>query len=118
MTILPPPNGHRERTTEPPERSTDSTQPPADLGPAGVALRLLALEEQVSDIHLETAGVSKALHDIRNAVVALRDALDRISVDIRILRHDAQQQRSDRVAMRTEVDKLATRVEEIAKESA
>lgn len=100
MTIIPPPH---ERDTEPPENSRDSSAPPADLGPTGLALRLLALEEQVSDVHLETKGARQTLEDI---VASLR----KISGQLDVLRGDAQGQRRDRANTRTDLDELTRRV--------
>lgn len=104
MTILPP--AVRDTPTEPPERARDSTAPPADLGPMGIALRLLALEAQVGDIHAETLGISKAYHDMRNELVGIRDAVERLVYSTEILVRDAKQQRLDRAAFRKELDEL------------
>lgn len=111
-TMLPPPAEEETRTTstEPPERSRDSTLPPADLGPMGLALRLLALEAKVDDIHAETFGISKAYHDMRNAIVGINDSLDRLATSLEVLDNDATGQRLDRASVRDDLDKLAKRV--------
>ena len=106
-TMLPP---SHERDTEPPENARESSAPPADLGPAGLALRLLALEEQVGDIHAETLGISKAFHDIRNAITGIRDSLELLAKDYEILVNDARGQRIDRARVRTDLDELERRV--------
>ena len=103
MTIIPPPNGTRDHDTNPPDRSTDSTTPPADFGPAAMELRMLALEEQVSDIHLETSGASGALEDIK-ATLRL------ITMQLEVVLKDAQGQRRDRANTRTDLDELTRRV--------
>ncbi len=100
MTILPPPH---ERDTEPPENARESSAPPADLGPTGVALRLLALEEQVSEIHTETLGMQAYLADIRQMLRGLKIQLD-------TLVNDAQSQRRDRANTRNDLDELTRRV--------
>jgi len=119
VTILPPANG-AARDTVPPEMSSDSTVPPADLGPTGMALRLLALEAKVDDIHAETFGISKAYHDMNNSLVGINDSLERMATAMEILRDDAQAQRLDRQRMRVELDGLEARIagatkEEVAK---
>ena len=113
VTMLPPPS---ERDTEPPEMARDSTLPPADLGPTGVALRLLALEAKVADIHAETLGTSKALEDIRIAVIGVRGAVERLAADMTLLLNDARGQRIDRVRMRDDLDELDRRVKGIERD--
>lgn len=108
-TVLPPPPDPRTVDTEPPERAKDSTAPPADLGPTGLALRLLALEEQVSEIHAETKGISRAFHDIRNGLLRLCDAYDRIATELEVLRQDAISQRLSHARVSKDVDELRHR---------
>lgn len=108
--MLPPPPDDMQPDTVPPERARESSMPPADLGPTGLALRLLALEAKVDDIHAETLGVSKALHDIRNAVIVISDSLERMAGDVEVIRRDAQGQRVDRQRMRSDLDELEARV--------
>lgn len=109
-TMLPPSDA---RDTEPPERARDSTLPPADLGPTGLALRLLTLEENVADIHAETIGTSKALDDIRLSVNAIAGACAAIERDLTILLNDARGQRADRARIRVDLDELEGRVTRI-----
>ena len=116
MTMLPPPNGHHERDTEPPERSRESTAPPADLGPTGLALRLLALEEQVSDIHAETLGTSKTLETISRQLTVMRAYVERTSSNVDILKNDARNQRDERARMRADLDELESRVTNVIEE--
>lgn len=111
-TILPPPEEEpRNAITSPPERSRDSTMPPADLGPMGLALRLLALEQQVADIHAETFGISKAHHDMKNAVVVMSDGIERMARALEILQHDLQGQRLDRARLLDDVETLKVLLE-------
>jgi hypothetical protein len=110
VIMLPP---RSERDTEPPERASDSTMPPADLGPTGIALRLLALEEQVSDIHAETFGMSKSLDDISTSLAAIIRFLDKLAADVHVLTNDARNQRADRARMRVDMDKLEERMGEL-----
>lgn len=109
MTILPPPPDMRERDTEPPDNPRESSAPPADLGPTGIALRLLALEEQVGEIHAETKGISKAIHDIKNGLIRLCDAYDRIATELEVLRQDAISQRLSHARVSKDVDELRHR---------
>jgi len=110
VTILPPPD---QRDTEPPEKSRDSTLPPADLGPTGIALRLLALEEQVADIHMETMGIGESIRTMRMAMVEICDAYRGLALDLRILLDDARKQRIERQGFRRELDEIyAAREEE------
>ena len=101
MTILPPPS--EERDTVPPEQARESSMPPANLGLDGQAIRLLALERQVNDIHTETAGVNQAIADIKLSLLRIVHSLD-------VLRNDAQGQRRDRANARTDLDELTRRV--------
>lgn len=114
-TMLPPPH---ERDTEPPDNPRESSLPPADLGPAGIALRLLALEQQVGDIHIETAGISKAIHDVRNAMASLSDSYERLVTSLEILRHDAMAQRADRARAFRSIDELERRTAALEEEIA
>lgn len=106
-TMLPPAH---ERDTEPPEKSRDSTLPPTDLGPTGIALRLLALEERVADIHAETLGISKAFHDIKNGILSLSDSFERLANSVSVLRHDQQGQRLDRARLLEDMDEVKKQV--------
>ena len=85
-----------------------------------MALRLLALEAKVDDIHSETFGISKAYHDMHNSLAGINDSLERMATAMEILRDDAKAQRLDRQRMRAELDGLEARVtgatkEEVAK---
>ena len=117
MTLLPPPMVDREAKTDPPEAARESSAPPADLGPTGLALRLLALEAKVDEIRAETFGISKAFHDIRNAVVGIRDSMESVERDVSVLRHDAQSQRKERAALRSDMGELERRVDDMVKEA-
>lgn len=114
MTILPPAN--RERDTEPPERARESTAPPADLGPTGTVLRLLALEAKVDEIRAETFGMSKAMHDMNNHMAVMRECMERTAANVDILMKDARQQRVDRTRMREDLDELESRVSNVLEE--
>ena len=108
--MLPPPD-EEPPDTVPPERARDSSAPPADLGPTCLALRLLALESKVDEIHAETFGISKAFHDIRNSVVAINDAIERLSLSVTVVVQDAQGQRLDRARLLDDVDRLKGLIE-------
>ena len=115
-TMLPPADDKPD--TVPPDKSRDSTLPPADLGPMGIALRLLALEAQVGDIHLETIGISKAFHDIRNLILGLNDSYERIATSLEVLRHDAQSQRAEKARLQSDFNELERRVVSIEERKA
>lgn len=108
MTILPPPG--EERDTVPPEAARESAAPPADLGPTGLALRLLALEAKVDEIRAETLGSSKALHDIKNYLHKIADSYERLSLDVEIIRRHAHSAHAERAALRSDFNELEQRV--------
>lgn len=113
MTILPPPH---ERDTEPPERSRESSEPPADLGPTGTVLRLLALEAKVDEIRAETFGMSKAVDRIDTSLAVIRECVERMSANVDILMKDARQQRVERIRLREDLDELESRVSNVLEE--
>lgn len=84
--------------------------PPADLGPTGLALRLLALEAKVSDIHAETFGISKAYHDICDSLVGIEDSLARLSRVYEVLVNERLELHQAARATRSELDELEARV--------